>query len=135
MTWRNASFAVFLLILYSPAAIAGGKQQEGEQLISQALQLSDIRAPGAPSFHLRVSFQNLGEGPLNTGTYAETWMSKEQWRREVEIGGFRRIEVGRQLTKWLLDSGDPVPAEALMLDGALDRRALPAKIKVKKIES
>jgi TonB family protein len=135
MTWHDVLLALFLVSLYSSPAIGEGKQQEGEQLISQALQMSDIRAPGAQSFHLKVSFQNLGGGPLNTGTYTETWVSKEQWRREVEIGSFRRIEVGRQLTKWLLDSGEPVPPEALIIDGALNRRTLPGKIKVKQIES
>jgi TonB family protein len=43
---------------------------------------------------------------MNTveGTYEEMWVSDSQWRRETEITGLKRVEVGTSKRDWVLDS-------------------------------
>jgi hypothetical protein len=52
---------------------------------------SDLRAQGSPAFHLKASFHTADNS--QKGTYEETWVSPEQWRREVKLSGDSILEV------------------------------------------
>jgi TonB family protein len=123
-----------LLALLATNAVAENKQQEATNLISQAIESADIRCTGAPPFRLKAKLYELGPGSSDAGTFTETWISRERWRREFEFGSFKRTQVGVGETKWLLDSSDHPPHGAT-LDRAIDVRTLtPAQdLKVKKI--
>jgi hypothetical protein len=114
-------------------AEAESKKLEGDQLVARAFEQSDIRAMSAPAFRMKASFRVWGIGSAEQGTYAETWVSREQWRRETEIGSFRRVEVAGTKKRWLLDSGKPVPPGAAMIAGALNLGSVPKQLKVKEI--
>lgn len=91
--------------------------------------LTNIRIPGAMPFHMTVAFHAFpgmdfakkGKSAVVTGdgTYEETWISPNQWRREVTFPGYHAVEVrsadGR---KYQADS-DYEPSRVLMMLDAL----------------
>jgi TonB family protein len=113
---------------------AESKQKTGEKLIARAVELSDIRATGAPAFRMKASFRIPSGSPADQGSYTETWESREEWRRETELGDFRRIEVGGHKLRWLFDNkeGTP-PKEATVMKSTLDLHLLPEHLKVDSI--
>ena len=55
-----------------------------------AKQQSDIHQEGAKPFEMIASFTATDQkGHARTGTYSETWISKDRWKREVIIGNYR----------------------------------------------
>jgi len=99
------------VILVASLAFAGKKEreEEGRVLLDRATQLSDIRATGAPSFQLKVSFRVTNENATAEGTYTETWLSRGQWRRETVLGDLRKTVVANGQTRWTLSSITPFP--------------------------
>ena len=82
--------------LLSSMAPAENKGKEAAELIAHAKQLSDIRADGAPAFHLRAQIRITNtDGTTNDGTYTEDWASPEMWRTEITAGDFRQTEVAK----------------------------------------
>lgn len=111
--------AVGFAVLLSPVSIAGNKQEEGENLIRRAEQVSNIRSSDARSFRLKASFTLLGNGAAaGEGTYTEIWVSHGRWRRETVLGTFHRTELGGEKTRWTLDTTEEIPGNAGQL-GAL----------------
>ncbi len=101
---------VGLAVLFSPLSVAENKQEEGEKLIRQAGQISDIRSADGPAFRLKASFKPLGDdAPAGEGTYTEIWVSRGRWRRESIIGSFHRTEVGGEKTLWIVDGTQGIP--------------------------
>jgi TonB family protein len=94
----------------APTVLARKRDEEIASLIEHAKQLTDIRADGAPAFRLKLNFKVIKkDGSASEGVYSEVWVSKTQWRRETEIGDFRRTQVtaGRKL--WVRDSVTDLP--------------------------
>jgi TonB family protein len=81
---------------------------------------------------MKASFRALGNGSADQGNYSEIWVSREQWRREVEFGSFRRVEVGGPKKNWLLDSGKVIPGTAPVLS-TLSLGSMPKELKVKQV--
>jgi TonB family protein len=118
------------VVLFASVASAESKQKTGEKLITRAAELSDIRATGAPAFRIKASFRT----PSDHGTYTEVWVSREQWRRETEMGDFHRIETGGHKSRWLLDNKEDMPPEAAtVMKSILDLHLLPEHLKVDSI--
>src|SRR2546425_7854107 len=132
MTMYKSLYAITFLVLFASVARAENKQEGGKQLIARAVELSDIRAIGASAFRMKASLRVLGKGPADEGNYSEIWVSREQWRREIEVGSFRRVEVGGPKKDWLLDSGKVIPGTAPVLK-TLSLGSMPKKLKVKEI--
>jgi hypothetical protein len=87
-------------------------QIRADALLHKARQLSDIRSPNAPAFHLKATFSFTGKDFEKVeGTYTEVWVSNSQWRRETVIGDLRHIEVSGADKQWLVDS-DGFPPQA-----------------------
>lgn len=51
----------------------------------------DLRLDGAPAFHMKASF-NSEDGSAK-GTYEETWVSPNKWRREVSLNNTTVVEL------------------------------------------
>jgi TonB family protein len=98
------------VVLIASLGFAGKKEEEGTALLDRAKELSDIRAQGAQAFRLRASFKVIREdSTMSEGTYTETWVSPEQWRRETVLGDFRGTEVADGKKLWTLNSASTVP--------------------------
>ena len=123
---------ISMLVWCATVARCDSKQQRGERLVHDAIELSDIRADGASAFHIKATFKS-GAGSTTLGNYTQTWISREQWRQELEISSFRRLEVAKLQSRWLLDSSDHMPPEVDDVQRAVDLSALPAPTKVTKI--
>lgn len=103
--YRNSKGWTFAaLILLSVVALAAKKEKkkEGRQLLDHAAQASDIRAVGSPGFQLKANFKVINEGSTTEGTYAETWLSRGQWRQETTIGDLHRTVVANGRKVWTL---------------------------------
>src|SRR6516164_3141198 len=109
MKLQRSSLAASIIVLCALCAFAETKQLEGERIVSDAVRLSDIRASHAPAFRIRATFNTLREAPQASGRYTETWLSREQSRREINIGKFQLVELARLERKWVLDSGEMAP--------------------------
>jgi hypothetical protein len=115
----------FLLIAFatwlSTGSFAEDEQPQAQALLERARNLSDIRSPNAPAFRLKATFTAITQD-LDTveGTYTETWVSNARWRREIVVGGSRRIEVGGATRRWLLNSGPQLPAEVQRFSSLLE---------------
>jgi len=110
--------ATILLALLSPTLAFSQSyppaQSSGENILDRARQLSDLRTPGSPPFHLKATFSFIAKN-LDTiqGTYTEIWISDSQWRRETLVGDARRIEVHNGSKSWLSNGGPQFPSQAL----------------------
>jgi hypothetical protein len=101
-------FAVVFALLRSSSA--PDVQSRAQALLQHARELSDIRATGAPAFHLTATFSFVGDDLETTqGTYTETWVSDSQWRREIVVGDAHRTEVGGPSRTWRLDGQNDFP--------------------------
>jgi hypothetical protein len=95
----------------------------------RADSLTNIRIPGSEPFHMRVTFRaypgidfaKSGHSTILTGdgTYEETWVSPERWRREVALGSYSAIEIRADGARKLQATSDREPSRVLMLLRAL----------------
>ena len=61
--------------------------------------MSDLEASSIP-FHLKATFVASGDAEfLGNGTYEEWWESKDLWRKEAKLGGYKYVAIknGRNL--------------------------------------
>src|SRR6266853_2515662 len=101
-----------LLVLQENTLRADDAQKTAEGMMDRARQLSDIRAENAPGFRLQLVFSYVGKDLETLQTYTEVWNSNSQWRREIVVGNFRRVEIGGTKRHWLLDNDSSFPEEA-----------------------
>jgi len=104
-------FAIVSLV-FSGSASAEDKKEIGQRLLDNAQKLSDIRAEGSHAFRMEVKFRITSKSPAKEteGKYAEIWVSKVKWHREVETPSFHRLEVGLSpYSSSYLDSGSDQP--------------------------
>ncbi len=95
----------------------------------RADDLSNLRLPGAAPFHLKATFHaspgldfaKPGKSTIVTGdgTYEETWVSPEQWRREITLGTYHAIEARGGGVRKLQASSEYEPTRVLMFLDAL----------------
>jgi TonB family protein len=88
-------------------------QKRAEALIGTAQQLSDIRSSASAPFRLTATFTFAAES-LETlsGTYTEVWVSKSQWRREIDVGTSQQIEIAASGKYWVIDKPEDFPERA-----------------------
>lgn len=98
------------VILAASLGLADKKDEEGKALLDRAVQLSDIRAEGAPAFRLKASFKVIKEdSSVTEGTYTEIWATPVQWRTETNLGDFSQTVVANGNKRWTLNSSFTVP--------------------------
>lgn len=97
--------------------------------LKRADDLTNIRLPGSPPFHMKVTFQahsgidfaDPGKSTIQTGdgTYEEWWLAPKRWRREVTFGSYRAVEVFADGRRIFQATSDYEPSRVLMLLRAL----------------
>lgn len=95
----------------------------------RADQVTDIRMPGSAPFQMKVTFHaypGIDFAPkgkstiaIGDGTYEETWLSHEAWRREVNFGAYHAVEVRAGGVRKFQASSDYEPSRVLMMLRAL----------------
>jgi hypothetical protein len=67
---------------------------EAEKLLRQAVEISDIRSSGSPSFRLVARVKAPGEnGGATEGSYSLVWKSPTIWRDEIKFPNYSQIRV------------------------------------------
>ena len=62
------------------------KFQAPHEYFSRGRELTYPRTKGSPAFHLKGTFQGDGDFASYQGSYEETWIAPDHWRRRVTIG-------------------------------------------------
>jgi TonB family protein len=110
-----------LVVLIATLSFSEDNQARGEAMLERARAASDIRAPNAPAFRLKVTFSFISENlETVTGTYSEWWIARTQWRREIVVANSRRIEISGPGKLWLLETGPSLPEQVRRLPVSLD---------------
>jgi hypothetical protein len=97
--------------------------------LEHANTLTNIREPGDAPFRLKVTFHaypgfdfsRKGKPGIITGdgTYEETWLSPEQWRREISFPGYHAVEIRANAVRKYHADSDYEPSRVLMMLDAL----------------
>lgn len=130
---RTVLFALLILALSALAAaqsdVPAAEPQTPTAWFRRADDLTNLRLPGSAPFHMKVVFHALpgmefrqpGEPGVLTGdgSYEETWLSPDQWRREITFGDWHAIEVRSHGVRKIQEVSDYEPSRVLMLLTAL----------------
>ena len=123
---------ICLIALVATYCVGDNNRGTDPEPLSAALDHFDIRADGAPSFRLAAKLQLIRNGVTTEGSYKELWMSKQQWRREIELGRYRRVEVGSGESRWILDTDNSEAKDEMgKVTGALNRPVFDKQLKLK----
>jgi TonB family protein len=106
------------------APVAVANPQTPEEFFARARQLSDLEASGIP-FHLKATYVASGDAEFTgNGTYEEWWQSKDLWRKEATLGGYKYVEIQYGGKNSVYASSDYVPLRLRQtLDAVLIRIA------------
>ncbi len=95
----------------------------------RADDLTNLRLPGGAPFQIKATFHagpgldfaKPGKSTIITGdgTYEETWLAPETWRREITLGSYHAVEVRGGGVRKLQASSDYEPTRVLMFLDAL----------------
>ena len=66
-------------------------QPQARPMFDRMRATGNLRLEGAPAFHMKANFHS--EDGSAKGTYEETWISPEKWRREVKLNDTAVLEV------------------------------------------
>jgi TonB family protein len=126
---RYAPGKLACVVLYSVVLFAQGPpptanmqdaQKQGESILAKARQLSDIRSPNSPPFHLKSTFTFADEGSsTRRGSYEEFWVSSSRWRREIAVGEVKHVEVRTNSMTYVIDNQSLFPAKAKQITSAI----------------
>lgn len=102
-------------------ASSSDELQQGMALMAKAVDLENLRAQGAKSFHLsmKIHARQVGSDPAD-GSYDETWISPDIWRREITFRDFHQLEVGDSNSKWVSRNLDFRPRVASLTAAAIE---------------
>ena len=62
-------------------------------LVQHASEVSDIRGPGAPPFHLKAKVRTYGD-TQDEAAYDLVWVNPDRWREEISISDEKAIRIG-----------------------------------------
>jgi TonB family protein len=64
-----------------------------QEFFARARALGDLEASGIP-FHLKATYVASGDAEFTgNGTYEEWWQSKDLWRKEATLGGYKYVAI------------------------------------------
>lgn len=102
-----------LSLLAGPFPAVDGDKPGPAELARRAKDVSDLKAPGSPPFHLEAHVQLPRSGqPEVDGTFTIDWASPEVWREEFTLSGYHSLRVAHDGQNWLKHDG---PYEPLLL--------------------
>jgi len=130
---------IFCLLLFGVTGLSGAAQTSGGDSSSdpkdalgwfeRASDQMNLRTLGSAPFHMKVKFHAFpglellppekSEIVTGDGVYEETWLSPEQWRREVTLGSYRAVETHTDKVRKMQASSDYEPSRVVMLMEAL----------------
>jgi hypothetical protein len=85
-----------LLGLFCSARGGERRSEQAEKLLSEAVQLSDIRAPGSAPFRLNARLIGTEEKKHSVeATYSLEWQSPTSWRDEINAPDYKEVRVAR----------------------------------------
>ncbi len=124
-----SALAVCMLVAPRPMQSAGRHEEatraELLSLISDARNLSNIRAPGSPPFDLRAKLSVKDtQKQISEGSYELFWQSPERWREEVILPGYRQVKIGGAQRVWVWRNADYPPLQVFGMLQAMDFRAM-----------
>lgn len=112
-----------------PRAAETSPPNTAAEWLKRADDLTNIRLPSSPRFHMKVSFHAYsgidfaapGKSTIQTGdgTYEEWWLAPKKWRREVTFGTYHAVEVFADGRRTFQATSDYEPSRVLMLLRAL----------------
>lgn len=124
-----AAFLTPSLAQPSQAPSSSSDPPDAKGWFVRADDLTNLRMPGAPPFHLKATFHAApgldfakpGKSSILTGdgNYEEMWVAPDQWRREVTLGTYHAVEVRSGGVRKLQASSDYEPTRVLMFLDAL----------------
>jgi hypothetical protein len=95
----------------------------------RAKDLMNLRLPGSQPFSMRVLFQAYPGMDLTPpgkstilaghGVYQETWVSPEEWRREVTLGSYHAVEIRAGGKRTFQATSSYEPSRVMMLLGTV----------------
>jgi len=132
---RLFRFSVLLILICAVSQGSRSEPSKSPELqtatgwFQRADGLTNLRLPGSAPFLMKVTFHAYpgidlsqpGRSPIITGdgTYEETWLAPDKWRREVTLGGYHAVEVRAAGVRKFQASSDYEPSRVLMLLDAL----------------
>jgi hypothetical protein len=128
-SWLAATLSAAVAVAAGSAPFPEKEATAAADWFEHADALTSIREPGSPPFHMKVTFHaypgmdfsKKGKSSVITGdgSYEETWLSPETWRRETAFTGYHAVEVrAGGVRKYQADS-DYEPSRVLMMLDAL----------------
>jgi TonB family protein len=119
------------LVLVCSAAVAGDNNSATAYLTQVSPQML-TRTPGGTSFHLKAHFSAKGDAKnTGDGTYEETWISPDKWRKDITFGSYKLTLVRKGDTTYRLSPKADLPATvAEMQWHILPDLPAPAKLKL-----
>jgi hypothetical protein len=126
---------IFCVLLFGVTGLSGAAQTNGGDSkndpkdalgwFERAGDQMNLRELGSAPFHMRVKFhafpgQELlppekSEIIIGDGVYEETWISPEQWRREVTLRSYHAVETHNDRERKMRANSDYEPSRVLML--------------------
>jgi TonB family protein len=99
---RISLYSVLFAVLLAQASRGDSKQDAADGLFRRAAETSGPTAviKGPYRIQYRLTFHGVANR-LIEGTYTSAWVSRNEWRREVSMPGFRGIEVSEGPSRWI----------------------------------
>ena len=89
----DAARAARAAALLPPAPIKLPEFKTPEEVFAYTRTLNDPEAAGVP-FHAKATFVASGDAEfIGNGTYEEWWQSKDVWRKEATLGGYKYVAI------------------------------------------
>ena len=90
----ESCIALTLIGLFSSVRADEKRAAQAEKLLSEAVQVSDIRAPGSTPFRLnaRLVGKEDKDHPIEA-TYSLVWQSPTSWRDEISAPNYKEVRV------------------------------------------
>jgi hypothetical protein len=102
--------------LSSAVPTAGGAPVTASDYLLRAEEVTNIRVAGSTPFHMKIHFVASGNIAFTgEGSFEETWLAPDKWRREVSFGAYHAVEVQEPSKHTFQASSDYEPKRLLLL--------------------
>jgi len=113
-------FLIVITVLVPAVKLDAGdetERAEGKKKIEQAVAQTNIFE--LSSFQMKASVQIESQGKQIDGSYQMLWAGHERWREEINLPGYKEIQVGGNGKVWVQRSTDFMPLRIYNLHAVL----------------